>query len=539
MPQIIKQFNFNGGLEGWIPTPAGSGVSGSQSASDGSLSDTLGTGCLQLRNGVQNNNRAGNYWEWVGTWQDLGIPEHALVQAVNVSYDWRCAEWASGTGNNNTGPCELRSSTGSIRHTFSPKQANVTGVTSWATLIGTALTSLLDPANTAIRLRLGCDLRTANSAGAAVTIRHDWIVVTITYEIPTYPASFTVQTNREVEKESPESLIAAYSGQGIRILFTETTLDAQSNRRLQVMVGANGQDHRRVTRLAAVASQTRRAVSVVAAQSTQAMRRVRQMAYTAAQTSRKLILQAIAEYAGQSFRQVRRSTSSAWQFRRRSTIPAGSQAQPVRGVRAQTATIGQTSRHITLQALAEFIGQTSRRISLPAAAIWQTARRLTVFINTAGQTRRVAQMVRKISNLVRKGPWFTYVELSDTFTASELPDHFTWRESCSMGKKFRVGERRPVGIAVAAGGKDFIIQNATYKYIHNNGEELDSGAALVDGNNVFVYLTFDRPGNYQKMLFSYDGVILKDGQPDPEYEVEKIKAVISIEVLKKDYKEAS
>jgi len=80
------------------------------------------------------------------------------------------------------GQAELRDSGGTLRNTFSSSSA-FTGTTAFATAGGTNQTGLSDASTTSIRLRIGAKPNTGSSTSAAVTLRQDWVVVTVTYTL--------------------------------------------------------------------------------------------------------------------------------------------------------------------------------------------------------------------------------------------------------------------------------------------------------------------------------------------------------------------
>jgi len=107
MATTTKTFTFDSTLESWVGNPATGDVAMSRDTGDGSP----GTGCLSARITGKNKNPGESYWEWTGTWEDLGVPAGATVTEVGTSpdndYNWRCSEYTSGTGTNATGPFAL------------------------------------------------------------------------------------------------------------------------------------------------------------------------------------------------------------------------------------------------------------------------------------------------------------------------------------------------------------------------------------------------------------------------------------------------
>lgn len=188
MATLVKQFSFNSDAENFtfITTGSPTGMTGTRDTSDDSTNDTnAGNGNLQTsRSGKNLTNGVGN-WVWAGTWEDLGVPPGATVTDVNLDYDWKCSTYTTGDPTSVTGSANLRNSAapgsiGTNRATFSPTLAF--GATSaWATRTGTPATGLSDASDTAIQLTLSAIPKTGNSNSAVVTVRQDWIVVTVDY----------------------------------------------------------------------------------------------------------------------------------------------------------------------------------------------------------------------------------------------------------------------------------------------------------------------------------------------------------------------
>lgn len=184
-----KNFSFNSSttlpytLESgsWDATIGGASAMTMQiTAIEDATNDTAsGNGTLQSdRTGSLNTNGT-PYYEWSGTWEDLGVPAGHTVTACKLDYDWKCATYSGGGTSSTYGPAELRDSGGSFTGTFSAS-ATFSTTTSWATLSGSTITGLSQASNTSIKLRIGSTPRTGFSALSKVTLRFDWVVVTIT-----------------------------------------------------------------------------------------------------------------------------------------------------------------------------------------------------------------------------------------------------------------------------------------------------------------------------------------------------------------------
>ena len=100
-----------------------------------------------------------------------------------------------------------------------------------------------------------------------------------------------------------------------------------------------------------------------------------------------------------------------------------------------------------------------------------------------------------------------------------------------MGKVFKVGEQKEVGVEISStDGTNFSV-TATYKYLDKNHNELASGTAEVDGKKVFVLLTPSQAGSNQQVVFTCTLTPLgEDGQPDPSKNSEVIMPSVLITV---------
>jgi hypothetical protein len=178
----------------WDATLGNASTSKSIIATDssGQAGDTAN--CPQLDTAGKNKTSA-NYWEWSGTWEDLGVPAGATVQEVNLAYYWKCLTYTTGaTGSTATGPAELRDSAGTLRNTFSTS-LGFTTTSAWANRAGTNQTGLTDASSTSIKLRVNNNTSTGNSTSADVKLLTDYVVVTIIYSSS---QNFT-QTNTDAE----------------------------------------------------------------------------------------------------------------------------------------------------------------------------------------------------------------------------------------------------------------------------------------------------------------------------------------------------
>jgi hypothetical protein len=184
MSTVSKSFLFNSDSEGWVATVTdGAVVTAAWSSAQG--------GELSMRIAGKNKVSANNYWQWTGTFQDLGVPSNGTVTGIGLGgssqsyYSGQCSEWVVGGTANNTGPFEIRNSgAGTLIGTFSAQQTNYTSTTAWTKYASSAVSIPSAPATSGITLRLYNDLQTASSNSAAVTILQDDIYFDIGYSVP-------------------------------------------------------------------------------------------------------------------------------------------------------------------------------------------------------------------------------------------------------------------------------------------------------------------------------------------------------------------
>lgn len=181
MATTTKTFSFAADEEAWVPTD-GPATTASWQSGDGSPA----SGCIQFR--IAGKNKSDTpYYEWTGTWEDLGVTAGDTVSEVGTSpdndYNWKCSEYNVGAASE-TGAFEIRDSGGTLIGTFSAA-LGFSSTTAWATRNGSAVTiSPASASTTTIKLRLNASLNTGNNNSAAVTLRWDEVKITITHSTP-------------------------------------------------------------------------------------------------------------------------------------------------------------------------------------------------------------------------------------------------------------------------------------------------------------------------------------------------------------------
>jgi len=183
---ITKTWSFDANTESWTAsTPAPNNTTAQWQSADGSPAN----GSLEMR--ITGKNKADNarIWEIAGTWEAIfGIPAGSTVTEVGSgtgnSYNYRVSEYTTGAAGQ-SGPFAFYDNTPTLQGTFSAGAA-FSGLVAWTAKTGAAIAvpSALQASSNTVRFRITNNLATGNSTSAAVTLRQDQIVLTITYTLP-------------------------------------------------------------------------------------------------------------------------------------------------------------------------------------------------------------------------------------------------------------------------------------------------------------------------------------------------------------------
>ena len=183
MATVSKLFAFLNDSESYIGYPDTDMVL----SYDGAIGNPAGS----LKARISGRNKNGQaYWEWSGTWENLGVPSGATVTAVRLNgCSTRCTEYSTGA-NSSVGPYDIWDSAGTTLIATIWSGRSVTGTEgSWdntGAQSDQTVSSTYEASNTSIKIRLHDDLRTANDANAAVTTHDDQVELVITYTEPSY-----------------------------------------------------------------------------------------------------------------------------------------------------------------------------------------------------------------------------------------------------------------------------------------------------------------------------------------------------------------
>jgi hypothetical protein len=167
-----KLFTF-ATLEGWAFTPVGD------------LSGGLGSPALQTDCSGRGDAGVDGYWEWTGTWEDLGVTVGDEISQVNLDFDWSCSSFLEGV-DYDTGAAQIYASNGTtLIGTFSTK-TNGSGTTSFATRTGSAVSigSSYHSSSTIIKLRIYVSEECARQKTTLVSLLYDNISIDMTHITP-------------------------------------------------------------------------------------------------------------------------------------------------------------------------------------------------------------------------------------------------------------------------------------------------------------------------------------------------------------------
>jgi hypothetical protein len=209
---VSKTWSFDTTAEGFAATV--------ESASTAAYASGVGNPAGALSTEMSARNRTNdNYWEWTGTFEDMGVPAGATVSGIQLTGGFtRCTDFVNGD-TSTAGPWELRDAVGTVvlatlytGRTF----AAVDGA--WVSATGADQTLADLASNTTVRLRLNNQLSTINDATTLVRLYDDQVTVQITY-------TATANTPPTVTITAPPN--ASSFNEGDNINFTGTATDTE------------------------------------------------------------------------------------------------------------------------------------------------------------------------------------------------------------------------------------------------------------------------------------------------------------------------
>jgi len=171
-----QTFEFGSDVQGWTYTDDHANCAGVFTSGAGNPSGSLQTTGSKAGGGGHSCN---TYWEWSGTWEDLGITPGYTVSGVSGSYDYAVSD-DSTAGSWGTGAFELRDSGGTLRETMVAVLGSQTGTIGFTNRFGSEQSFTEEASNTSVRLRINTTIAmgggTRTFAGQV-----DNLSVTITY----------------------------------------------------------------------------------------------------------------------------------------------------------------------------------------------------------------------------------------------------------------------------------------------------------------------------------------------------------------------
>lgn len=176
MATVTKTFAFLSNAESFVATAGPA----STLSWDGTTGNPAGS--LKARTAGRNKIDS-NYWEWTGTWEQLGVPTGSVVTGIQLSStSTRCSEYNVGAGSS-IGPYELRNGDGTVLRGTLWSGRSVSASSGTWTVTGTqaAVTFAAEASTTQVRIRLADQLNTGNNNGAAISVHDDQVVLIITY----------------------------------------------------------------------------------------------------------------------------------------------------------------------------------------------------------------------------------------------------------------------------------------------------------------------------------------------------------------------
>ncbi len=204
---VTKTWTFASGAETFVSSTGAQ----STAAWDGTTGNPAGA--LYTRINGRNVSNA-NYWEWTGTFENMGVPAGATVTGIQLVGGYtRCTVYNRGAPST-AGPWELRDNTGATVLATLYGGRTFTGTDpSWVAASGTLqpLSSL--PSATSVLLRLNNTLSTSFSRRAEVRLYDDQVSVRITY---TPPATTTIgngadPSNAALCPDGPATMLDAFT----------------------------------------------------------------------------------------------------------------------------------------------------------------------------------------------------------------------------------------------------------------------------------------------------------------------------------------
>jgi hypothetical protein len=169
-------------LDEWTFTADGDGTGGHKDGDGGP------EGCMYA-NIVGDSQADAGYWEWTGTWEDLGVLPNSIVTAVQLAdIASKCVTWLGADGSD-LGPFQVLDAEDAVLGTIWDGRSNLAGVDAEWVSAGeqTAVTGLTCASDDTVKLRLYWNAATSgtdNTIAIAVDTGTDGVGQVFTCQLP-------------------------------------------------------------------------------------------------------------------------------------------------------------------------------------------------------------------------------------------------------------------------------------------------------------------------------------------------------------------
>lgn len=177
MSTVTKTFAFLSNAESFSPT---GGVNSTLI-----WSSSVGNPAGSLESSVSGRNKTdADYWEWTGTWEQLGVPVGATVTSVRLTSASNRLSTQTHPSTTTIGPYDLRDSSGvTVIGTLWAGRSATTQEAAWTTVGAQSPidTTAYQASNTTIKIRLADTVASGNNNSANTKAHDDQVSIEMTY----------------------------------------------------------------------------------------------------------------------------------------------------------------------------------------------------------------------------------------------------------------------------------------------------------------------------------------------------------------------